>query len=224
MNLAGGLAPRLHRAFGHGLLFDRLHKMRGFLRAAPGLDAIRPFRTFWQSQEVARLLGEPYRDPRGATAAWPGQPMEQLTAMDLHEYLPDDVLTKVDRATMAVGLEGREPLLDHRIVEFAYRLPLHLRYGSLGNKHILRSILYRHVPRELVDRPKQGFAVPISKWMEQWISTGAVRDSIDTLRDKMPFLNSRWLEGQQLALSGSDWGKNRLWLVYVLSQWAQRWM
>ena len=125
---------------------------------------------------------------------------------------------------MAVGLEGREPLLDHRIVEFAFRLPLHLRYGSLGNKHILRSILYRHVPRELVDRPKQGFAVPIAKWMEHWISTGAVRDSIDILRDKMPFLDSRWLEGQLLAFSGSDQGRNRLWLVYVLGQWAQRWM
>ena len=62
---------------------------------------------------------------------------------DLHNYLPDDILVKVDRATMAVSIEGREPLLDHRIAEFAFRLPLHLRRGSLGPKHILRKILYK---------------------------------------------------------------------------------
>src|SRR5260221_11925058 len=83
----------------------------------------------------------------------------------LRYYLPDDILVKVDRTTMAVGLEGREPLLDHRLAEFALRLPLAMRRGELGAKHLLRKVLYRHVPRGLVDRPKPGFALPLSSWM-----------------------------------------------------------
>lgn len=224
MNLSNGAASKIHRQLGHGLAYDRIHKLRDFLLAKPGVSAIRPFRTFWQSREVARLIGEPYEDPRHETANGTGQPLEQLTATDLHEYLPDDVLVKVDRAAMAVSLEGREPLLDHRVVEFAFRLPLSQRLGPLGNKHILRSILYRNVPRELVDRPKQGFAVPLEKWMNEWLIRGTVQESIDFLQDKMPWLDTRWLNGQLHAFSGSPQGKNRLWLVYVLGQWANRWV
>ena len=101
---------------------------------------------------------------------------------------------------------------------------MRLRLGALGNKHILRSILYRHAPRHLVDRPKQGFAVPLAKWMDEWLAAGKVRDSIDILRDKMPFLDARWLEGQHVAFASSPQGKNRLWLVHVLGQWAERWL
>lgn len=224
MNLAAAGVPHLHRGLGHGLVYDRAHKMHDYLSAGSGAEAIRSFRTFWQTGEVARLLGGSYADPRRIAAVWPGAPMVQLTATDLHEYLPDDVLAKADRATMAVGLEGREPLLDHRVVEFAFRLPLALRNGPLGNKHILRSILYRTVPRELVDRPKQGFAVPLAKWMEDWLAGGAVKASIEILGEKMPDLNIRWLDGQLQAFAGSPQGKNRLWLVYILGQWAKRWL
>ena len=224
MNLANTSTAHLHRSLGHGLAYDRVHKLRNFLSSPTGFSAIRSFRTFWQPHEVASVLGGHYEDPRRTGTDWPGQPMEQLTVSDLHEYLPDDVLVKVDRASMAVSLEGREPLLDHRIVEYAFRLPLAQRFGPLGNKHILRRILYRNVPRELVDRPKQGFAVPLEKWMSDWLAGGAVKDSIDILREKMPWLNTRWLEGQHRAFAGSPQGKNRLWLLHVLGQWAGRWM
>ncbi len=78
---------------------------------------------------------------------------------------PGDVLAKVDRATMATSIEGREPLIDHRLVEFAFRLPAEMRRGSLGAKHLLRKVLYKHVPPEIVDRPKMGFGVPIDNWL-----------------------------------------------------------
>jgi asparagine synthase (glutamine-hydrolysing) len=221
-SLAGRLGPKLHRRLGNGLLIDRLNKARGFLGAPAGVDVLRPFRSFWQPREVAVLLGETYRDPRDMSRGLRGLPMEQIAAMDFHEYLPDNVLAKVDRATMAVSLEGREPLLDHRIIEFAFRLPLELRHGPLGNKHILRSILYRHVPRELVERPKQGFAVPISKWMERFLSTGAVQERISVLKQRIG-LDAAALDGALHAYAGSDVGKNRLWLLYVLGRWAERW-
>jgi asparagine synthase (glutamine-hydrolysing) len=223
-NIGSPLVAGAHGALGHGLAYDRAQKMRDYLASPASLDAIRAFRTFFQQHEVVGLLGAPYADPRRCGLRIDGPPMHQLTMTDLVEYLPDDVLAKADRATMAVGLEGREPLLDHRVVEMAYRLPMSLRIGAYGNKHILRSILYRSVPRELIDRPKQGFAVPLFDWMDAWISKGAIGDSIDIIQRKLPGLDADRLRGQARSFAGSPQGKNRLWLIYVLGRWAERWL
>jgi asparagine synthase (glutamine-hydrolysing) len=90
---------------------------------------------------------------------------EAAALADAAVYLPDDNLVKVDRAAMANSLETRAPLLDHRIVEFAQSLPLEYRLGGGTGKRILRDVLYRHVPRALVDRPKMGFSVPMAQWL-----------------------------------------------------------
>jgi asparagine synthase (glutamine-hydrolysing) len=213
----------LNKSLGGGLLLDRVHKLRGFLGASPGLDALRPFRSFWQPRELRNLLGGKYTDPRVGGVSWPGAALEQVAALDFHEFLPDDVLAKTDRATMAVGLEGREPLLDHRIIEMAFRLPLSMRLGPLGNKHVLRSILYRHVPRDLVDRPKQGFAVPLSDWMRHLIDSGAVSESSEMLAAKLG-LDRHALGATLTTFSTSEQGLQRLWLLYALGRWVQRWM
>lgn len=95
------------------------------------------------------------------------EPLEEAMATDYQFYLQDDILTKVDRATMSVSIEGREPLIDHRIVEFVAQLPYEFKYnkGSKSGKRILKDIVYEYVPRELVDRPKAGFSVPIYSWL-----------------------------------------------------------
>jgi len=110
-------------------------------------------------------------------------PFENFSKIDFYRYLPDDILTKVDRASMRYSLEARVPILDHRVVEFAYSLPtdIKLKYGA---KSILKDVLYRYVPRELIDRPKMGFAVPLKHWFRG--------DMRDMLQDKIESLDERF--------------------------------
>lgn len=149
-------------------------------------------------------------------------PTERMMAFDTLSYMPDDVLVKVDRAAMSHGLETRVPLLDHRLVEFAWRLAPDLRVREGKSKWILRQLLYRHVPRELVDRPKMGFGVPIGAWLR-----GPLRDwaeehlSERSLESNGPFraapIRKLWAE----HLSGAaDW-QHRLWPLLTYQEWAR---
>lgn len=146
---------------------DKLHKLSSFLGArkpeAIYFDLIshwkEPNRLVRGAQEPATVLSDPLQWPELRDFE------HRMMFLDTVSYLPDDILVKVDRAAMGVSLETRVPLLDHRVVEFAWRLPLALKIREGQGKWLLRQVLYRHVPRELVDRPKMGFGVPIDHWL-----------------------------------------------------------
>lgn len=146
--------------------------------------------------------------------------MERMMYLDAVTYLPDDILTKVDRASMAVALEARAPLLDYRVFEFAWRLPLDMKIENGRGKRILRDLLYCRVPRELVERPKQGFEPPISEWLrgslrpwaEELLSERRLRD--DGLIDPGP-VRRKWAR----HLAGTEDGKNPLWIILMLQAW-----
>ena len=135
---------------------------------------------------------------------------------DAGTYLPDDILVKVDRAAMANGLETRAPLLDHRIVEFAYCLPpeFHLRHGA--GKQVLRDVLYRHVPRQLVDRPKMGFSIPLAAWLRNelrpWVEELLARIPLDSEHFNKQMIDRLWRE----HLSGQRVHTEQLWGVLSL--------
>jgi asparagine synthase (glutamine-hydrolysing) len=141
---------------------------------------------------------------------------------DTLTYLPDDILTKVDRASMAEALEARVPLLDHRVFELAWRLPLKLKIRGNEGKWALRQILHRHVPRELVERPKMGFAIPVGDWLRGPLR-GWAEELLDPSRLRQEGLLNAQLLGQRWHdhLSGrGSWGYH-LWTVLVFQQWLR---
>jgi asparagine synthase (glutamine-hydrolysing) len=205
---------------------------RRFQRAAAILrqrdpDLYGRFVTYWQPAEVARLTGSDsvenpiYRETRERVRPLPLS--EGPPVLDLVTYLPEDILTKVDRASMAVSLETRNPLLDHRVVEFALRLPLRMKWRGGVTKWLLRRLLYRRVPRALVDRPKMGFGVPLGDWfrgpLREPMEDALGRERLEELGlDPAParevwkgFLEGRWSRTELL------------WSLLTLSSWAARW-
>jgi asparagine synthase (glutamine-hydrolysing) len=149
--------------------------------------------------------------------------VEKLMARDLVHYLPDDILVKLDRASMAVALESRVPMLDHRVMEFAWSLPMALKRREGQTKWVLRQVLYRHVPRAMIDRPKKGFSVPIAAWLRGPLKEWAA-DLLDAKRlEAEGFLNpvmisTAWNE----HVSGRVDRHNDLWSVLMFQQWLRR--
>ncbi|HET7847662.1 MAG TPA: asparagine synthase (glutamine-hydrolyzing) [Pseudolabrys sp.] len=158
---------------------------------------------------------------------WPaggrGGALERMQLFDMATYLPDDILQKVDRASMAVSLEVRPPLLDHRVVEFAWALPPHMRIRGGETKWLLRRVLDRHVPRALIDRPKMGFGIPLAAWLR-----GPLRDWAENLLDPQ-HLGGGMLDTNAVRTMWSEHVDGRrnwayaLWTVLMFEAWRRRW-
>ncbi len=218
-----GLVPRAWRPSHAG---GKVHKVADLL-AMPDADAVyRSLVSLWPDPEKLVLGGAEPATPlwdAGLCRDFPGF-TERMQYMDTVTYLPDDILTKVDRASMAVALEARVPLLDHRVVEFAWRQPMSRKIRDGQGKWLLRQVLNRYVPRELIERPKMGFGVPIDHWLR-----GPLRDWAEALLDERRlreegYLNPApvrrmWHEHQ----SGTRNRQYPLWAVLMFQQWLERW-
>ena len=206
-------------------LGDKLHKAAGVLASQNADSLYLGLVSHWDkpSHLVANSV-EPPTWLQGKTPALNGlDPIQRMMALDTLTYLPDDILAKVDRAAMGVSLEGRVPFLDHRVVEFAWRLPQNLKLRDGQTKWALRQVLYRHVPKALIERPKMGFGVPIGDWLR-----GPLKDWAEALLDEARLkqegffnpvpIRQKWAE----HLSGIRNWQSHLWDVLMFQAWLEK--
>lgn len=152
-------------------------------------------------------------------------PLAYMMAIDYQTYLVDDILQKVDRATMTASLEGREPFLDHRVVEWAAQLPDDYKYHNGIKKYILREIVHQYIPKELMDRPKMGFAIPIGTWMQNDLKY-LVEEYISESRINQQGLFN-WQEVSKLKadfLNGKKEYEMKMWYLLMFQMWYEKWM
>jgi len=203
---------------------DKLHKGAGVMASQSAADLYCGMVSHWQDPAGVIIGGaEPPTFLTGNMPALDGlNTIERMMALDLLTYLPDDILCKVDRAAMGVSLETRVPFLDHRVVEFAWRLPMDYKLREGQTKWALRQVLYRHVPKELIERPKMGFGVPIDSWLR-----GPLRDWAEDLLDESRLrqegyfnpapIRQKWAE----HLSGKRNWQHHLWMVLMFNAWLK---
>lgn len=233
-SLLGGLAPATWDALAHPLrrfvklpsqLGDKLHKLAGSTLEANStaelyamLSSLEPSPLTLINPALGAAANSPWMLDEGFAKAY--GPAEAMMLADQLGYLPDDILVKVDRSAMAASLETRAPFLDHRLVEFAWSLPAAARRADGSGKWLLRQWLYREVPRELIERPKQGFAVPLATWLR-----GPLREwAEDLLASQVltPYFNATAVRKLWDAhASGQANHQYRLWSILMFQAWRR---
>jgi asparagine synthase (glutamine-hydrolysing) len=200
---------------------DRIHKGAPLLRMESQSEFYRTMVSHWRDPSRVVIGGsEPAHAGASIGELESLNPIERMMAADIVTYLSDDILAKVDRAAMAVSLETRVPLLDHRVVEFAWKLPFEYKRRGGVTKWVLRQMLYRHVPQSLIDRPKMGFAVPLAQWLR-----GPLRDWAEALLDEGRLKGEGYFDSATVRetwaahLRGSVDMQGRLWSILMFQSW-----
>lgn len=203
---------------------DKLHKLLQVLPAADREDFYSILMSQWQQPEQAVIGASVTHTFSNGRARKPMVDSFEhwMMAIDASQYMTDDILVKVDRAAMANSLETRVPLLDHRVVEFAWQLPLSLKIRNGTGKWVLREVLYKHVPREMIERPKKGFSIPLAQWLR-----GPLRDWAEALLDEQRLQRESYFNPQPIRklwqehLAGKRDNALKLWSILMFQAWLE---
>ncbi|GAX92058.1 asparagine synthase (glutamine-hydrolyzing) [Effusibacillus lacus] len=224
-SLYAAVAPLVPNRFKLQLPGDKLHKLADILAVESPEAMYRDLVSHWKNPTAVVLDTVEPKTVLNEQQSWAHLPdfTQRMMYLDMMTYLPDDILVKVDRASMGVSLESRVPMLDHRIVEFAWTLPLAMKIRNDQGKWLLRQVLYKYVPKELIERPKMGFGVPIDTWLR-----GPLRQWAEQLLDeerlrREGFFNpvpirQKWAEHQ----SGKRNWQYYLWDVLMFQAWLEQ--
>lgn len=219
------VGPLLPARFRQRLPGDKLHKLAGVLGSENPVEMYRLLASTWKNPGQIVCGGvEPVTTLTDALGWLDCEDIVQLMMfLDLVTYLPDDILVKVDRAAMGVSLETRVPFLDHRVVEFAWKLPPSMKIREGRGKWLLRQILYKHVPVELIERPKMGFGVPIDEWLR-----GPLRGWAESLLGEHRLRREGFFDPQPISklwhehLTGRRNWQHHLWNVLTFQAWLEK--
>ena len=220
--LAGWTAPLLAGYGRRGSVGDKIYKMAEVLDSETADVLYRRIVSHWKETDflVSNSTELPTAFTDSKIIGGISDLSNRMMLIDILSYLPDDILAKVDRASMAVSLESRVPFLDHRVVEFAWRVPISMKVRNGKGKWLLRQLLYRHLPQELVDRPKMGFGVPIGQWLR-----GPLRDWAEALLNERRLRDEGFLNPDPIRvkwaehLSGDRNWQYYLWDVLMFQAW-----
>ena len=221
--IGGTLAAMTKNKMRWGDLGNRVVKLAGVLTVNDGCELYRHFITHWPEPDRLVIGGGELPTQITHPALKLDLIVEQMMFLDALSYLPDDILVKIDRAAMGVSLETRVPMLDHRVIEFAWRLPFAMKVRGGKGKWILREVLNRYVPKELVERPKMGFGVPIDSWLR-----GELRDWAESLLGESRLRNEGFFHPAPIRkkwsehLSGDRNWQYHLWDVLMFQAWLEQ--
>jgi asparagine synthase (glutamine-hydrolysing) len=208
------------------LVGEKIQKLGQRLQGVRDIDAFYlSLVSEWRTPGEAILLGKEPETLLTNREKWPqlDQVEERMMYLDAMSYLPGDILCKVDRAAMGVSLETRVPFLDHRVVELAWQLPLDMKIREQQGKWALRQILYKYVPRKLIERPKQGFALPLGDWLR-----GSLRDWAEHLLDPVRLSEEGYFASEpvqqkwQEHMSGKRHWEHSLWSILMFQAWLEK--
>lgn len=203
---------------------DKAHKLAELLSYKDRLSFYRSFVAYWERPETLVIGGNEHRNyfAENLNPAEVKTYYDSMMLVDSLTYLPDDILVKVDRAAMGVSLETRVPLLDHRVVEFASRIPLNMKVRNGQGKWILRQVLYKYVPKDLIERPKMGFGIPINDWLR-----GSMRDWAENLLSESRLKREGYFnpgpivqKWQEHTSGKRNWGYH-LWNILMFQSWLE---
>ncbi|MFA7273173.1 MAG: asparagine synthase (glutamine-hydrolyzing) [Crocinitomicaceae bacterium] len=209
---------------------NRYEKLKGVLRNPTSESIMLSVSQQFTDDQLAKLLQESveFQNTAYTSKELTGtsySPLSYMMAIDYQTYLVDDILQKVDRASMTVSLEGREPLLDHRIIEFAAQLPDDYKYRNGEKKYLLKEIVHQYIPKAMMDRPKMGFAIPIADWMqnelknhiEDYLSESKINEQGIFNWAFVADLKSKFFKGKKEL-------DTKLWYLLMFQMWYERWM
>lgn len=228
--IASPLSFLLDRNWGGIEKADLAAKLAGVLRAKGPISVFNVINQTYSPGEIRRLLNSTVADlmtvfDEDSLLKPELSPLTKVLAAEYRTYLTDDILQKVDRATMSASLEGREPFLDHRLLELVARLPENYKLDGDNGKRILKDIVHKYVPREIMERPKMGFGVPVASWLR-----GDLRNLFNEVMDeskiaKQGILNPKTVSRLKRAyLEGRLADSERMWYVFSFQLWYHRWM
>jgi asparagine synthase (glutamine-hydrolysing) len=212
------------------LFHQRYEKLKTFLQNPSDNNIMQNITMQMTQSELAQLFIQPVKNLPTAFDSTELKkefysPLSYMMAIDYQTYLPDDILQKVDRATMSVSLEGREPFLDQRVIEWAAQLPNKYKYNNGNKKYILKEIVHQYIPKTMMDRKKMGFGIPISTWLQKDLKHFVDEYFDEAFIAKQGIFNNSEIQRIRHAFyNGKVERAEKIWYILMFQMWYSKWM